>query len=424
MKPLQLKKKLTDHCDFILLSLIVTAMPFKLNYVNFFLITAFIFSLHKLVLQKKKAKLLVFYATFPFLFFLITLFSALTSKNVALGMTFIDKNLLLLLIPTVLIVLTRNGINLNKLLFIFVISNVVATTILIVINIVKYGNGLGIDQLFFHEFTQLYNHHPVYYSLNLAMSAFIFNDLYFKRIIYFKHRSIVFFSFTAVLLTGIFFCSSKIIMTLFVVLYMVQLLLAIKKKKNKLITIFSLIVTLILISNVNYVQKRFNQGISINFSEFQPVSDIRLAKKFSYPERKNISDLDHRLILAKIGVFHLIDDGKLLTGYGIGDVQNYLDYYYMSYGLAPNWFEGHNTHNQYLQILITYGLVVFCLFMLYLTLSSYKLIKSKKIVFIYFVLMVLTAFCFESYLMRNKGIVFLYFFLTIFLIDLQKKHTQ
>ena len=421
MELLQIKKRLIKHSDLILLSLIVAAMPFKLNYTNLFLIAAFLYSLYKLIIKKEKVKLMTFFMLFPLLFFLITLVSALVSEDVPTGLKAVDRNLLLLLIPITLAVLTREEVPLKKLFLVFISSNVVATAFLLIVNVLKYAKGLDTSQLFFHEFTQPYRHHPVYYSLNLAMSCFMLNDLSFKGLINFKYGRSIFYIFTSILIAGIFFCSSKIIITLFSILYVVQLLLKIKKSKHKILIVFLSTVALVSISNIDYVKNRFKEGLKIEFSEFQPVDDIRLAKRFTYSERKSISDLDHRMLLAKIGFFHLINDEKLLTGYGVGDVQNYLDYYYMTYGLAPNWFEGHNLHNQYLEILISHGLPVFLFFMIYLVTSSYQLIRSKNIIYIYFVLIMVTAFCFESYLMRNKGIVFLYFFITIFLIDLQKK---
>lgn len=419
MKVIQLKKIIYNF-DVLLLSLIVFAIPFKLNYFNFFLIVGFIYSLYILIIKKEKVKLLSFCVIFPFSFFLITFFSALSSKNIPYGMLAVDRDLLLLLIPITLLVLTRKGVNLNRLLLIYLVSSIVATAILLIANVVKYMNGLEISQLFFHNFTKIYNHHPVYYSLYLSMSSFALNDLFFKRTIFFKYCSLVYLIFTLVLLIGIFFCASKIIIVVFSCLYLTQLFLNINKKKHIIIVVFFSIIALISIFKVDYVRKRFNEGLKINIIEFEPTNDIRLAKTFSYSERKNISDLDHRLIVAKIGFFHFIKDEKILTGYGAGDVQDYLDYYYMSYGLAPNWFEGHNLHNQYLQILITYGVLVFCLFCVYLIILSYRLIKSKNLLSVYFVIMFLIAFFFESYLTRNKGIVFFYFFNTIFLIDLQK----
>ncbi|APZ45327.1 hypothetical protein BW723_02990 [Polaribacter reichenbachii] len=421
MRLSSLKERVIKHFDFILLAIIVFAMPFKLNYGNLVLIIGTIYSLYILVIKKEKIKLLSFFTFFPFLFFLITLFSALSSKNISQGFIVVNRDLLLILIPITLLVLTRKSFNLKRLLTVYVISNVFATTILLIANIVKCVKGLDISQLFFHNFTRLYNQHPVYYSLYLAMSSFALNDLYFKKYLYFKNSLFVYLFFTFIILGGVFFCASKIIIVLFCILYLIQIFTNVKKQKYKIIILFFSITAILLIFKVNYIRKRFSEGLKINSTKFKPTNDIRLAKVFSYEERTNISDLDHRVILAKIGIFHFINDKKLITGYGNGDVQGYLDYYYMSYGLAPKWFEGHNLHNQYLQILISYGIFVFSLFIIYLLISSYKLIRSKNLLSIYFVIMILIAFCFESYLMRNKGIMFFYFFNTIFLIDLQKK---
>ena len=164
------------------------------------------------------------------------------------------------------------------------------------------------------------------------------------------------------------------------------------------------------------VSDRFSDGLTFDIETFQPTSEIALSKVFSNEEKEKISDLELRYLMLKIGTFHLQNDGKLLFGYGIGDVQEYIDYYYMQYGLAPGWFEGYNLHNQYLQYLVTCGALGFTLFIIYLIYSLYFAIKNKESLHLFFLILILTIFLFECVLSRNKGIVIFIFMNTFFMM--------
>ncbi len=403
--------------DFILLCLILFSFPFRLNISNLYLISAFIYSCYLLIIKKERVNIYRFYILFPIAFFLITLTSALFSKNISVGFSSVNKDLLLILIPITLLVLTKKRINLNKLLQVFLISNIIATFILLSFNLYNFLKGVNTNQLFFHDFTRLYDQHPVYYSLNLALSCFFLNELYLKKK---KVSLVVFIASSIILFLGIFFCASKIIISVFIILYTIQLLLLVKKMKFKLMFLFLFAFSIIFSANNTYIKDRFVSGFKYGFADFQPVEDVREAKTFTYDEKENISDLELRVLFAKIGLFHFWNDDKLLFGYGVGDVQTHLDYHYMFYGLAPNWYQGYNLHNQYLQVLLTFGLFVFLLFIIYLYISLQKSIKSKSIIHIYFIIIILGAFIFENYLVRNKGILFFYFFNTLFLINSSK----
>jgi O-antigen ligase len=134
-----------------------------------------------------------------------------------------------------------------------------------------------------------------------------------------------------------------------------------------------------------------------------------------------------RVIFAKIGIYHVLKDRKFLFGYGLGDVQHHLDYYYMSYNLAPNWYEGFNLHNQYIQYLVTYGVLTLLIFVYYLIQSLIISIKGDNVLHLFFMIMIMFLFIFEVYLARNKGIVLLFFFNTLFLTQkfkFESSHTR
>jgi len=106
-----------------------------------------------------------------------------------------------------------------------------------------------------------------------------------------------------------------------------------------------------------------------------------------------------------------------LFGYGVGDVQDYLDYHFMFYNLAPSWYEGYNVHNQYVQFVINGGIVLLILFLIYLSGIIKIAFRHKNLLMLLFLLFILNIFLFESVLQRVKGIIFFVFFCNIFLTE-------
>ncbi|MEZ4857336.1 MAG: hypothetical protein R2781_00825 [Flavobacteriaceae bacterium] len=401
--------------DLSLLVLITITVPFSINICNLFIIISFLYSLYLLVTKQRKPLLFNFLFIFPFLFFIVTIISALLSKNLDKGVTEINKALLFFIIPFIILILYQKKEYLSKLLFGFLLSTTVSTLILLCHTAIKYVQGNSLNTLFFHEFTRLYDQHPVYFSLNIALSVFILNALFFKQQALSKKSSLLFTATSLILFLGILFCASKIILVIFFILYSIQILSVTIKQRVKV----AIIGTFLLLGSIAITKtdlgNRFQEVLKTNFIPFSPTQDIKKAKVFSYNEKETISDLELRLLIAKIGLFHQIKDRKLLFGYGVGDTQDYLDYYYMTYGLAPNWYEGHNLHNQYLQIWVTYGILFFMVFIGYLFASAHTYFTIKNNLFIFFIVTVLIAFLFESYLVRNKGIIFFFFFNSVFL---------
>lgn len=405
-----------NSIDLALLLAIAITIPFNIAMCNLFCIVSFFYGLYVYLFKEKKSKAWHWIFIIPLLFFLYIAVSGLSSHNLHKGLVEINKALLIGMLPFILLMLYKKVEYLSKILVAFLFSTTLSTLLLLGVALTKYLSGNPLNQLIFHEFTRLYDQHPVYFSLNIALSIFILNRHYFNRSKKSKKETLFFLAATGILLLGILFCASKIVTVVFVVLYTIQLFLSRTKLIYKwaMVTVFLTCTGAVLISTG--IHKRFQEVFDTHYVNFKPTEDLVKAYVFSYDQKESISDLELRFIITKIALFHQMKEGKLWFGYGAGDAQGYLDYYYMAYGLAPNWYEGHNLHNQYLQVFFSYGIVLFLIFLGYLILSAKTLIKSKNLLAIFFLLMVLLAFLFESYLVRNKGIIFFFFFNSLFLV--------
>lgn len=392
-----------------LLCAVVACVPFKNNIGNLSIILALIFNI--IFFERKNLKKLnTIGFLFPLLFFIWILISSIVSKD-HYGIRRLDLEILPLVITVIIINFKFNHDNLLRLFKVFYTSTVVSVMILLFYLGFKFLKGNSIESLNFHNFTSLYDQHPVFYSMYLSFAFFlsINNNLTQKKVLKILGNT--------TLILGIIFCASKTVLLFSFVTISIYLLKKYKPLKSRIFTISILFCLTLIFFNISFIEKRFSEGLKFNneLIEFQPTNDITQKRIFTYSEKESISDLELRYLLGKIGLFHQYHDNKMLFGYGKGDSRDYLNYYLFTYNLGPNWFENFNLHNQYLDILFNMGVLALILFLLFITYSIWFAVKSKDINYIYFILMISFVFVFDAPLTINKGIVYFYLFNAIFI---------
>lgn len=396
----------------IVLTLIPCLLPYQINLGNLVLIIAVaynFFFFKKENIEKFKSPGFLF----PCFFLIISIVSSLFSKKYEVGLKHLDLDLLQLLLAFVIINQSFDKVRVNKLFDYFFYSCSLSSAILLFNNFLKVISGDSYQMLFFHDFTLLYDQHPVYYSIYISLALFFkfYNTKSFTSL---KNRDIL---LASILLLALVFCASKIVLFIDVCFVLVFILTQKITIKNKILFVMPVIVFSLTVFSIPYIKERFFEGLDFDTEiiHFNPTNDFQSKKLFTYEEKTNISDLELRYIFVRIGLYHLIQDGKLLFGYGQGDTQLYLDYYYYSYNLGPNWYEGFNVHNQYLHILLNYGIFVLLAFLWYFLYSFWIAFKYGDFPFVFFLVMSSLVFVFEVMLTRNKGIILFYFFNTFFL---------
>ncbi|MCO5724233.1 O-antigen ligase family protein [Robiginitalea marina] len=352
---------------------------------------------------------------YPLSFFGMVLTSALFSGDVVRGMVQVDKHLVVALYGLIFMFCSPVGRDEYEFtLKAFTAGTFLVCGLLLLAAIIKFIGSGDSEVFFFFEFGAFLDLHPVYIAINLVISSLYLIHEYSKKPRS-KEQTLLFVGVQIIFVTGLLLCASKAVLVIFAIMATVEFFLALRKKSQKLIGVLIIGILLTGAFAIPQLHKRFSEGLHFDLEEFRPVSDLSEAKVFSNEEKANISDLEIRYLLWSIGLHHWDDDRVYLFGYGIGDVQHYLDYYYMYYGLAPSWFEGYNLHNQYLQYLITYGIVGFCLFIAYLLISYRNALITRNRLHLYFLILISGIFIFECLLSRNKGLAIFIFLNTIFL---------
>lgn len=401
----------------ILLAGIAMMLPLYRSFSNGFIIISFVVSLYLFFLKDKKAKF-IFNPVFaiPLLLYIYLLINGLFGYNTGSLLRQLDKNLLYLIISFSALFLFKAN-HLYKILRTYTFSLSLITIALLVNNLFKILLGNYFSSLYFHQFTELIGEHAVYFSLYLSFGILISLELLQKQINTKINKFII-----AIFSLGLWFAASKAIIVITIALVFISFIKSLSFKKITLSILLVSIFSLSLFYNP-YLKERFLEGFSYNI-EFNPVSELEEAKVFSNSEIDSISDLELRVILSKIALYHLIDDDKLLFGYGVSDYQEYLDYYYMYYGLAPFHYEGYSPHNQYVFALVNSGLVGLTILLIYLSYSFYYAFNRKHHLYLSFLILFCFSMIFETYLVRTKGIVFFFFFNSIFLIYNQKNENR
>jgi O-antigen ligase len=399
-----------------LLCLVSATIPFLVKTGNMAIILAVIANV---VLFRKEnlKKVLSFEVGFLVTFFIIAFISSALSKKSSVGFNHLDLVVLLLLIALMVININISKKTVVKVLKWFYIGTVIFTIILILNALINLLVGSEIGKITFHGFTELFDQHPVYYSMYISLALFISISGFLKKEkeTFFKPKKQFFYN--SILLIGLVLCASKALLVLNLLIYSLFFFFKIKELKKKIGYIIILTIAGVSVFNISFINKRFNDGLRFKeeISLFKPTNDFSKKKVFSYDDKENISDLELRYIFGYIALYHAYEDNKIMFGYKQGDAKDYLNYYFFSYNLGPNWYENYNVHNQYIHLLIVYGIFVLIFFLAYLFYSFAQSIKYKNKVHLFFLTLTCFVFIFEVVLVRNKGIIFFYFFNTLFL---------
>lgn len=393
---------------------IAASIPLTIKIGNIFIITSTVWSIIFLLMNKRYLSLPPKYIRgilfFSLLYFCFILISTIYSYNYKTGLKLVDKSMFFVLMPLIIFVLVKT-VQSKKVLISFVLSTFTASIFCIVTSAYESIIYQDLNKMFFYDFTKTLDQHPVYFSYYIVLSLLI---LYTKNI---KFHKVLDFVIKLILILSLILSFSKISISLFFIFLIVNM---IYKKDFFKVRSLSFFIG-VAVTAVILLSQRFINDLEFDLN-FKPSDRVENAFQFSKEDKEFISDLELRYVFGSIAIYHCHKDSNMTFGYGVGDAQDYLDYYYMKYNLAPFWYEGYNIHNQYLQLLFSGGFVLLSILLLYL----YKLFKisfkEKNRLMILFLIFITCAFLFESVLQRVKGVIFFVFFCNLFIAEISLKY--
>ena len=344
-------------------------------------------------------------------FFIIILLGVLYSSNFSYGLKKIESGLSLIIFPTIFFLISGDKIIINK-------KTIKTLKLTFIISLIFF---LILTFLYFYitepfytfkstliHYTNLvdvrinnYKIHPIYLSINIGVAiVFIISLLGNKEQ---KNKYIiVFLLFLLIVFMAILNKKGPLIS-----LVLLGLIFIVKKKFNyKLILSASLIFVFFFIS-VIFIPKYKNVN---KFAELINIGSLEKDKNSSTAIRLQIYECSIKKVFQ-----------HPFFGYGIGDVKNILDDCYRQknkYLLKKNY----NSHNQYLSILLSSGVIGFLAFAYYIFFVLKIANKTDSQVLFFLMLF----FCFnmltENILEREDGVIIISFLTNFFLFSVQKRN--
>jgi len=243
-----------------------------------------------------------------------------------------------------------------------------------------------------------------FFISGIQVMGFEINKKSFVKVLLYKNfelflkvlMEIYFFNVTFILIILLIMLMSKGVILALVFVLLINL---IQQKNIKIIYIISALVALVLFFVlIPEKNNRFKEIINLNTYETL--------------DKNNSTSI--RVMIYKCGIETLKKSAVL--GYGIGDVQEKLDRCYSSNN--SNFVKGmYNSHNQFLFIWLSTGILGFVVFIALLAFYFKKSIQYKDNIMFSVLMLYCIIFLFENVLSRQSGVIFFSFIVNYFLWD-------
>lgn len=344
--------------------------------------------------------------------YLLLFISVLLSTNTSEGFKKMETMLSLLVFPIVFyLLLGKTQLDFSKIRFFLMKSYYTSCLVFSTISFYLFTTYQNPKYLFadsnFYRMAILDNkylgEHPIYVSIFTSI-AIIFGFSFFDKERKYSWKNLILFISQTCLITLLFLLMSKGVIVALVIVFVVKL---IRQKKSKKIHVFSsLLAFSLLFVFIPQQNNRFKEIINLN----------------SYEALDENNSTSIRVIIYKCGIQTLIKSPFL--GSGIGDVQEQLDKCYNKQQV--NFTKGmYNSHNQYLFIWLSAGILGFLIFICFLAYYFKNAIQYDDHIMFSVLILYCTVFLFENVLSRQSGVIFFSFLVNFFLWDnLNKKNHE
>jgi len=348
------------------------------------------------------------------LFFLFHFISLLYSSDKASGLIVVQRRLSLFILPMAFCLIDFEKKTWQKILLFYAITTTFASTIGFI-----YGSYMSITT---HDSGYLYNDNisvlvigkqAVYFALYVNFAIFIFIYLLFQNIeIIKKFRPFIWVLIAWLLFISFMLACKTEMISLIVILLWITLKYIIREKKiyEAILLLFFLIVGIVLFNKFfPKTLNRFNGFTQTSFDFKNKNNENHFNTVF---DETKWSSTNTRIAIWKCGVE--IWEKYPLFGTGIGDKNNILKDKYKEKQFWYALTTEKNTHNQYLDIAISMGILGLIGFLFVFLLNPIRIFLIQKQNFPLIIFLCL-SFCFltENILDRYQGEVLIAFMLPL-----------
>lgn len=341
-------------------------------------------------------------------FFALQIVSAFLSQNLHEGFSIVERRLTFLLFPILLIGQTSH-VTLKKVCISFAIASQVALIFCLVVAFNGYIKSNDSSVFFYHNLSSIVGLNAIYFSVYCAFSLFVLLYYFYQfnqKQKYFSIASLVFLLMSLVLL------SSKNLIFITIIGAILFLIKESKFAYKKWIILSSVLIFLASIALIKPVKDRFLVEINAN-TEVVSLTNYRYDTPFT--------GLTLRLVIWKICIEIINEKKAWIAGVGVGDFQDLINQKYIEKGiyagnkqLGDTGYIGYGPHNQWMEMLLSTGIIGLVYFIFFIGLSINYFIKNKLILAFLFMLVFVSVSMTECVLSTNKGIIFFAFFMVLF----------
>lgn len=318
----------------------------------------------------------------------------------------IERGIPFLIFP-LFFILNKNILNkniLDRVFIVFVISNVFLAlytwgNILNKNFIELFENNNFYNPIFRNIFLEKTNTHLPYLGLLFSFSVFILLIKLYQESSR-KTKLLYCFFIIVLIVSELFFAARMALFSLLISIFLFILFKWNYSFQKKIILFFILLISAIFLSKVEPIKSRIDAIYSTEYV---------LPHKGQSPEEVNI----------RYGIYNCVEQifyNNWLFGVGATNVQKELNNCYNQYDYDGNDSYkniDYNSHNQYFDMLLKYGIIGLVLFII----SILWGIRNNNYIYFGFIILFTLSLITENMLSRQLGIVFFTFFNSIFFIN-------
>ena len=380
------RNKILDlkNINVLLLALFGFTMPFSrvLNVSAILMVLALFTSFILWSKTKKKYRFKTNSLLSMIVFFLVVAISLIYSEDIKIGMKEIVKLTPFIMFPIIYILNSNiKTKQLNTILNFYVIGTILAVLYCFVVAIIFFEDYPLALSNGFSYFTKPLKFHPSYFAIYIIFAFSIYVYYYNSAV---QKQKYTFGAVWIITLLLIVFLKSRAPLIAFM---LITVVIIFRKAKWRVLILATIFIILFIYRHDVLVLISGNRTIDVTIDE-----------------RFNIW----------INSIEVIKN-NLLLGVGIGDSQIYIDRQYYIGGFGKGILHRYNSHNQFLQTLVSNGLFGFLSLIVVFIAVLVKSIKEKSLLLVNFIICTVILMLFDSVLILQHGVYFFTFFTALFL---------
>lgn len=353
--------------------------------------------------------------------FIVALIWLIISSNLDSGLKYIERSLSALIFPFLFaIIYNQYRLNLKYILIIFMVSCLFRYLFFLydvleieLIFIFDYWKEILIQ---FNQLFKVYAIHPSYFSMFLGFCSMICYDFFTKskstsKRVFWILGLILFFVFNISL-------SAKMPMAAFILSLMLGAFIQLFRKSTKMGTIRTISLLFIGLIGIGLFLRHVPNAISQDLNNYyQILKGEKIEDIYDYNQYGTNSSLDtwektNRIHIWKSSIDIIKDN--FLIGVGTGDINQELNLKFKRNNQDYLATKDTNSHNQFLDYLIKYGVIGFLIISFVISLYFKKAWIQDNQLYLMFLMLCCFSMLTENILNRQYGIVFFFFVNSLF----------